>query len=33
VIAASRHPYIYEFLRASGVSAVQKLEHEVGGSA
>ena len=30
VIAASRHPYIYEFLRASGVSAVQRLE---GGSA
>ena len=32
VIAGSRHPYIYEFLRASGVSAVQKLE-QAGGSA
>jgi hypothetical protein len=25
VIAASRDPYIYEFLRASGVSAIGKL--------
>jgi ABC-type transporter Mla maintaining outer membrane lipid asymmetry ATPase subunit MlaF len=25
VIAASDDPYVYEFLRASGVSAVQKL--------
>lgn len=25
VIAASKHPFVYEFLRASGVSAIQKL--------
>ena len=33
VIAASRDPYIYEFLRASGVAAIGKLAHEGGGHA
>jgi phospholipid/cholesterol/gamma-HCH transport system ATP-binding protein len=32
VIAASRTPYVYEFLRASGVSAIGKLAgHQIGG--
>ncbi len=32
-IAASTDPYVYEFLRASGVSAVQKASEEAGGRA